>query len=164
MHNPLALLTPALVTALMDDGFTLFVRQSYEAAREPDEPTVKELFLITPYRNIGEANQHFTHIRFDHRKYIYQTHHQEEVSKLYTAASQPTGYKVYVALLKEQEWTPPLYMDPAVRIYISRKTSWRPKRPEEVGAELFLRYGILTFRLTYGDEEITVPLSELDND
>lgn len=164
MHNPLALLTPQLVKALLDHGFTLFVRQSYAAGRNDTDTHLREVFLITPYKDIGEANIHFQQIRFDHRKYIYQTHHPEEIDKLYIAASQPEGYKVYAALLQQEVWQPPLYMDPAVRRYIYRKTTWRPDKQEEVQAELYLHYGELYFSLKHANEEIKVPLSDIDYD
>lgn len=164
MHNPLALLSAALVKALLENGFTLFVRQSYAAGRDHNDQHVREVFLITPYKDIGEANMHFQHIRFDHRKYIYQAHRPEEIEKLYNAASQPPGYKVYASLLQQEVWDPPLYMDPAVRRYISLKTKWRPERKEEVSAELFLHYGELYFTLKYGAEEIKVPLTEIEYD
>ncbi|MBO9727743.1 MAG: hypothetical protein J7623_03785 [Chitinophaga sp.] len=164
MHNPLALLSGELVTALLENGFTLFVRQSYAAGRTNTDIHIREVFLITPYKDIGEANMHFQHIRFDSRKYIYQAHHPEEIAKLYKAASQPAGYKVYASLLQQEVWQPPLIMDPAVRRYISRKTTWRPDKEEAVQAELFLHYGELYFTLKYGDEEIKVPLSEIDYD
>lgn len=98
MHNPFELLSAALVTAMLEEGFTLFVRQAYPAGETPADITIKEVFLITPYKDIASANAHFQHIRFDQRKYIYQAHHPEEVKKLYNAASQPSGYKIYVAL------------------------------------------------------------------
>jgi hypothetical protein len=164
MHNPLALLSAALVKALLENGFTLFVRQSYAAGRDHTDMHTREVFLITPYKDIGEANMHFQHIRFDHRKYIYQAHHPEEIAKLYKAASQPPGYKVYVSLLQEKEWDPPLSMDPDVRKYVSLKTKWRPESTEEISAELFLHYGELYFTLKYGAEEIKVPLSEIAYD
>jgi len=164
MHNPLALLSAALVKALLENGFTLFVRQSYAAGRDHTDLHTREVFLITPYKDIGEANMHFQHIRFDHRKYIYQAHRPEEIEKLYKAASQPPGYKVYASLLQQEVWNPPLYMDPAVRRYVSLKTKWRPESKEEISAELFLHYGELYFTLKYGAEEIKVPLAEIEYD
>jgi hypothetical protein len=164
MHNPLALLSAALVKALLENGFTLFVRQSYPAGRDKTDTHIKEIFLITPYKDIGEANEHFRHIRFDHRKYIYQSHHPEEVAKLYTAAAQLAGYKVYAALLMEEKWEPPVHIETMMRKYISLKTKWRPERKEEVTAELFLHYGELCFTLKYGHEELKVPLSDIEDD
>jgi len=162
-HNPLALLSTPLVSALLESGFTLFVRQSYLAGKNHTGNS-KEVFLITPYKDIGEANMHFQHIRFDHRKYIYQAHHPEEIAKLYKAASQPAGYKIYASLLQQEAWEPPFYMESAVRKYISLKTKWKPERPEEIVADLFLHYGELYFTLKYGDEEIKVPLSDIAYD
>jgi hypothetical protein len=97
MEPPLALLSAAGLHTLLENGFTLFVRQSYPAGSASTDTAIKETFLITPYKDIGEANQHYQQIRFDRRKYIYQAHHPEEIDKLLVAASQPPGYKVYVA-------------------------------------------------------------------
>jgi hypothetical protein len=160
MHNPLALLSTALVSALLENGFTLFVRQSYPAGKD-DTGACRETFLITPYKDIGEANMHFQHIRFDRRKYIYQAHHPEEIEKLYKAASQPPGYKIYAALLQRERWEPPHHVAAAVKRYISLKTKWPPG---EVTADLFLHYGELYFTLKYGDEEIKVPLPDIASD
>ncbi|CAL1520106.1 hypothetical protein [Chitinophaga sp. MM2321] len=106
MDHPLVLLSAPLVAAMLENGFTLFVRQSYQDGRDHTDARTREIFLITPYKDIGEANQHFQQIRFDKRKYIYQSHHVEEVEKLYKAASQPTGYKVYVALTPAETFLP----------------------------------------------------------
>ncbi|NSL90404.1 hypothetical protein [Chitinophaga solisilvae] len=99
MHHPSVLLTAALLSALLEDGFSLFVRQSFPEGFNSADVNTKEVFLITPYKDIASANAHFQTIRFDRRKYIYRSHHQEEVDKLYTAASQPPGYRIYVALI-----------------------------------------------------------------
>ncbi|MCW3467583.1 hypothetical protein [Chitinophaga nivalis] len=162
MYQPLALLSPELVTALLENGFTLFVRQRYEVARNQTDHQIKEIFLITPYKNIGEANLHFQHIRFDARKYIYQSHHKEEIDKLYVAAAQPAGYKVYAALLQDEVWEPPLQLENRVRKYIAGKTSWKPDRKEKIDATLSLRYGELYCHLHYGEEELAVPLSVIE--
>ncbi|RBL88581.1 hypothetical protein [Chitinophaga flava] len=160
MHNPLVLLSAALVSALLREGFTIFVRQSYPAGESPSDAHIKEVLLITPYKDIGAANAHFQHIRFDRRKYIYQSFHPEEVEKLYTAASQPTGYKIYVALIAGDKQTPDAQLAPVVRQYISRHTQWPP---EKTNATLCLHYGDLYISLRYQHEELKVPLPAIES-
>ncbi|WP_291909714.1 hypothetical protein [Chitinophaga sp. CB10] len=159
MFNPLALFTPPVLTAFLGQGYTLFVRQSYLPGIEPGDKETKEAFLITPYKDIGEANQHFQHIRFDKRKYIYQAHRPEEMDKLFIAAGQPPGYKVFTAMLKGKTWEPGGEVAEKLKRYMQIHTNWRPSSTVE--AELFTHFGELIIALRYGQEEIQVPLYQL---
>ncbi|WP_143307831.1 hypothetical protein [Chitinophaga vietnamensis] len=156
MHNPLVLLSPQTIHVLLDQGYTLFVRQTYPPGAAP---AVKESLLITPYKDIGEANLHFQHIRFDKRKYIYESHRPEEMEKLFVAASQPPGYRVYTGWLKDKRWNPPKTMRSQVRRYLAARTNWQ--NGDLVNAELYLHYGELFLSLQYNQEDIKVPLTAL---
>ncbi|RAJ87623.1 hypothetical protein CLV59_101384 [Chitinophaga dinghuensis] len=159
MYNPLVLFTKPLLTTLLNSGYSIFVRQSYLPGIEPGDNNTKEAFLITPYMDIGEANLHFQAIRFDKRKYIYQAHRQEEMDKLFIAASQPPGYKVFAAWLKEEHWAPSEELGHKLKRYISIHTNWRPNHTVDV--ELFFKYGELFLSLRYGQEELKVPLHQI---
>ncbi|GEP89976.1 hypothetical protein SAMN05660909_01394 [Chitinophaga terrae (ex Kim and Jung 2007)] len=163
MEQPLALLTEALLKAMLENGFTLFVRQSYPAGRNSNDEHIKEALLVTPYTNIGEANLHFQHIRFDKRKYIYQTHHAEEVEKLYHAARQPAGYKIYIAVIQDSTTAIIQQLLPMIHKYVVQRTKWGETALGRVRAGLLLQYGELYVTLHYVHQEIRVPLSELDN-
>ncbi|RFS21076.1 hypothetical protein DVR12_17200 [Chitinophaga silvatica] len=162
MTQPLALLSVAILKAMLESGFTLFVRQSYPAGRTFADANIREVFLITPYTNIGEANMHFQHIRFDNRKYIYQTHHPEEVEKLYVAAEQPAGYKIYAAVIQEPIDQILHMLQPKIKAYILRRTKWGQEGLDNVKTGFILHYGDLCVTLQYLHEEIKVPLSEID--
>jgi hypothetical protein len=163
MNQPLALLSVAILKAMLENGFTLFVRQSYPAGRTIADANTREVFLITPYTDIGEANMHFQHIRFDNRKYIYQVHHPEEVEKLYIAAGQPAGYKIYAAVIQEPSSHILKALQPEITAYILRKTKWGQAATEIVQTGLILHYGDLYLTLHYQEEEIKVPLPEICN-
>ncbi|MBC9932613.1 hypothetical protein [Chitinophaga qingshengii] len=160
MHHPLTLLSAALLSALQQEGYKIFVRQSYPAGISTADTHVREAFLLTPYKDIASANAHFQHIRFDRRKYIYQSFHPEEVEKLYQAASQPAGYKIYVALIDPEHQTPDPALTLHIRRYISQYTAWPP---EHIHLQYALHYGELYLSLQYGDEEIKVPLPAIES-
>jgi len=161
MHNPLALFTTEVLDALLAQGFTIFVRQSYPRGKDHFDTETKEAFLITPYKDIGEANQHFQHIQFDHRKYVYQVHRNEEVEKLKTAAGQPAGYKVYVDKLAAAEWRASVQLGAKIGNYIRVHTKWKA-RDGGITANLFLHFGELMLRISNGNEEIKISLSEVE--
>lgn len=161
MHNPLALFTTEVLNALTAQGFTIFVRQSYPRGKDHSDTITKEAFLITPYRDIGVANQHFQYIRFDTRKYIYQVHNPDELEKLKLAATQPSGYKVFVDKLAAEEWHPTKQIMAKISSYLRVHTKWKP-RENGIRVNLFLHFGELMLRLTCGNEEIKIALREIE--
>lgn len=161
MHNPLALFSPQMLKVMIDMGFTIFVRQSYPRGKDHFNNEIKEALLITPYRDIGLANQHFQYIRFDKRKYIYQVHHAEELQKLHKAVSQPEGYRVYIDKIAAKEWKAPPQMKTKVANYIRLNTKWK-RQDGDIGINLFLHYGDLMLRISNGSEEIKILLSEIE--
>ncbi|NML41581.1 hypothetical protein HHL17_30635 [Chitinophaga sp. G-6-1-13] len=160
MHHPLTLLSAALLSALLKEEYHFFVRQCYPAGISAADTHIREAFLITPYKDIASANAHFQHIRFDRRKYIYQTIHLEEVDKLCVAAAQPVGYKIYVALIDPEHETPDPQLVQHVKHYISQYTTWPT---EYIRIQYALQYGELYLSLKYGDEEIKVPLPAIES-
>ncbi len=160
MHHPLTILSAALLSALLEEGYSFFVRQSCPVGIAPADTPIREVFLITPYKDIVSANAHFQHIRFDRRKYIYQTSHPEEKDKLYQAAAQPAGYKIYAAQIDPEHQTPDAQLVQHVKHYISQYTTWPT---DHIQIEYGLQYGELYLSLKYGDEEIKVPLPAIES-
>lgn len=160
MHHPLTLLSAALLSALLEEEYHFFVRQGYPAGISAADTHIREAFLITPYKDIASANAHFQHIRFDRRKYIYQTSHPEEEEKLRHAATQPAGYKIYLALIDPEHEIPDPQLVQHVKHYISQYTTWPM---EDICIQYALQYGELYLSLKYGDEEIKVPLPAIES-
>lgn len=161
MHNPLYPFTTDLLKVLIERGFTIFVRQTYPRGKDHFDTDIKETFLITPYKDIGEANQHFQYIQYDRRKYIYQIHRPEELQKLQLAASQPPGYRVFSDKLASDKWRPSQQMAAKISNYLRTNTKWKAS-DHDVSINLFLHYGDLMLRLSNGTDEMKILLSEIE--
>lgn len=156
MHNPLALLNISVLDGLIAAGHAYFVRQTYTRGKDP---RMKEVLLISPYYSKTAAITHYNAIEEDKRKHIYTL---DEKEKLYHAATQPTGYLVYVALLKDKTWSPSYDIAAKIKRYIRSEASWKPERKDEVQAALYIVYGELFITLKLNKDEIKVPLSDIE--
>lgn len=156
MHNPFALLDKVLLDGLISAGHIYFVRQTYARGKDP---RMKEVFLFSPYYSKTLALAHYEAIPEDPRRYIYTLAEQE---KLYLAAEQPSGYRVYVALLNERTWKPSYDISAKIKRYIRSEANWKPERKDEVQATLFVQFGELFITLKLNQEEIKVPLSDIE--
>lgn len=156
MYNPLALLDKVVLDGLISAGHAYFVRQTYARG---NDPRMKEVLLLSPYLSKTAALAHYEAIADDPRRYIYILEEQE---RLYRAASQPAGYKVYIALLKDRTWQPPYDLGAKIKRFITAETGWKPDRRDEVQASLFIRFGELFITLKLNQEEIKVPLSDIE--
>lgn len=161
MHNPLALLTPDLLTSLIASGHKYFVRQTYRRGFN-HFANLKEVFLISAYREFTEVNAHFQAIRFDQRKYIYQLDQSGEREKLFTAAGQPEGYRVFVALLKDKVWKPSPQLGQKITNYLRSYTKWKPQHGVKIDVNLYIQFGELFLNLRYLNEQLKVPLTEIE--
>lgn len=161
MHNPLALLSIELIMSLTKHHFVAFVRQSYPRGMDPGDTETIETFLITPHKDLASANDHMQHIAADRRKHLYYIGIPEEMEKLLIAASQPKGYKVYVALLKDRKWKGGAQLEPKLKRYLQANTRWRGKDGEMV-ADLYLHYGELMLKVVNPFGEISIPLSDIE--
>lgn len=156
MYNPLALLDKVVLDGLISAGHAYFVRQTYTRG---SDPRMKEVLLLSPYLSKTAALAHYEAIAGDPRRYLYILEEQE---RLYRAASQPPGYLVYVALLKERTWQPSYALSAKIKRYITSEAGWKPERKDEVQASLFIQFGELFINLKLNQEEINVPLSDIE--
>ncbi|WP_346317368.1 hypothetical protein [Chitinophaga sp. YIM B06452] len=159
MHNPLSILRAMVLDGLIQAGHMYFVRQSYPRGMFKN---IKESLLITPYKSAGEANHHYNAIVSDPRRYIYSVYHPGDREKLYYAASQPEGYGIYIALLKDREWKPGHSFTAAIRRYMRLHGGSRPDGRENLSAELSIRFGELFINLKRHQQELKIPLSEIE--
>lgn len=160
MHNPLSILRAPVLDGLIQAGHLYFVRQSYPRGMVKN---IKESLLITPYKSAGEANLHYNAIISDPRRYIYSIYHPGDKEKMYHAASQPEGYCVYIALLKDREWKPGHSFVAALRRYMRLHGS-SPDGRVSLSAELSIRFGELFINLKrhLKDDDFKIPLSEIE--
>jgi hypothetical protein len=160
MYNPLALLSELLLNALIQHGYKYFVRQHYPRGKDHFDDTIKETFIITPYKLLSEAESHLLHIS-DSRKCIYDIHQATDRSKLSIAASQPAGYKIYVDKLAAANWEPPPDLHSKISNYLRVNTRWKAK-DASVNVSLFIEYGELMLKISNGKQVFAVRLNEVE--
>lgn len=160
MHNPLKLLFKDALDELAAQGFQYFVRQSYARGKTSK---IKEAFLITPYNTLEEATLHLQAIAPDNRKLLYDIQDPIQKEKLYTAASQPEGYRIYLNRLKDHEWKPDAQPVASIKKYINLYTGWKPGIGTQINVELTLLFGELLINLQHGKDTRQISLNDLEN-
>ena len=166
MHNPLVLLFKEALDELIAQGHCYYIRQSYPRGKAP---AVREAFLITPYTSFEQANKHYEAIKYDRRKYLYLIDDNKfdkisvewERGKLYTAATQPEGYHVYLNRLKDRTWKCPAELGASIKGYIRRNTHWQT-RGADIDVGLSLQFGELIINLEYQGDKLQVKLDEIE--
>lgn len=162
MHNPLALFDTKVLNALQKAGHGYFVRQTYKRGIDHTDTELKGAYLITQYREQAKAQIHYDALGHDPARCIYDVSVVEQLEKLKTAATQPKGYRIYSALLKDKKWGPPPGMKEQIKGYISRKLNWQPKGSDTVNSDLFFQFGELFITLKWGSHEAKVPLTDIE--
>ncbi|MGN7818763.1 hypothetical protein ACTJJB_01465 [Chitinophaga sp. 22536] len=153
--NPLLLLTREHVNGIIY-GAGFVVRQSFPWGISSG---IRESFVFTPYETIAEANEHFQHIRFDPRKYVYNLERPEEVEKLYKAADQPEGYRNFLGALGSRKYKTTGLLDEKAYKYMRKHTNWGDWK---MHSYLTLRYGVLSVRLEGPcGQELIVDLNDI---
>jgi hypothetical protein len=166
MHNPLVLLFKEALDELIAQGHYYYIRQSYPRGKTA---SVREAFLITPYTTYEQAGRHYEAIKYDRRKYLYLVDENKfdklsaewEKEKLYVAATQPEGYRVYLNRLKDRTWKCPAELGASIKSYINRKTHWKP-RGADIDVSLSLQFGELIINLQYQGDTLRVKLDEIE--
>jgi hypothetical protein len=166
MHNPLVLLFKEALDELIAQGHYYYIRQSYPRGKTVD---VREAFLITPYTTYEQANKHYEAIKYDRRKYLYLIDENKfdklsvewERDKLYVAATQPEGYRIYLNRLRDRSWKCPADLGARIKGYINQKTHWKP-RGADIDVGLSLQFGELIINLQYQGDTLQVKLEEIE--
>jgi hypothetical protein len=161
MHNPFVLLSAKLLDSLIKSGHTFFVRQTYQRGIDSTQEPIRAAFLLTHYSDLISAETHFFALPNDPNRFLYDAIDPAHYQKLATAAEQPSGYKVYSPLML-QPWKPPAPMARQIRNYISEKMNWTPGRSDGIKADLFTQFGELFINLKYKNEELKVPLADIE--
>lgn len=160
MHNPLALLRPAVLEGLLAAGHRWFVRHQYPRGMHP---SVTAAYLFSAYRSIGEARAHFEAVAADPQRRVYDGEDAADRARLFAAAAQPEGYAIYVALLAKRKWSPDPATGAAIKRYVRAHTHWKPDRKEDLSVTLFIQFGELFLNLKTKQEEIKIPFSDIEN-
>lgn len=157
MYNPLALLENVYVDALIEKGYRVFVRQSYPRGLGPN---IKEAFLFTPYKTLEDAQDHIMAIILEDRTEIYDINKPEQKARIYTAASQPAGYAVYINRLKGNSWNPPRPLKEQIHNYV-KMLGWG-SRNMNIETTLSLQHGKLVVVFTNNGVREFASLDEIE--
>jgi hypothetical protein len=162
MHNPFVLLTVPLLESLLKAGNQFFVRQTYKRGKNELDPLNKAAFLFSHYTDYSRAKTHYDTLDNDPNRFLYNINEEEHYQKLFTAAGQPEGYKIYSPLVK-QAWKPTPPIAARIRKYIDQKLTWSLGRNDSVKADLFVQFGELFITLKFGIHELKLPLADIEN-
>lgn len=163
MYNPFVLLLEPVLDRLIERGVTYFVRQTYDRGRDHFEHNIKGVFLFSHYKDSNEAIAHFTSaIKYDPAKYLYNIHQPYDRERLYIAARQPEGYRIYVDVFAFhlEEWAPPEHLAKRMELYL-RSMDWKP-REGKISSSISVQTGTLYITFRRGREEMKVNLSEIE--
>jgi hypothetical protein len=162
MHNPFVLLTTRLLESLIKAGNHFFVRQTYKRGKNELDPLNKAAFLFTHYTDYSRAKTHYDTLDNDPNRFLYNISEAEHYEKLFIAAGQPEGFKIYSPIV-QQAWKPTAPIATKIRNYINQKLNWTPARTDAVKADLFVQFGELFITLKYGIHELKLPLADIEN-
>jgi hypothetical protein len=146
MYNPLALLNVSVVHRLLEAGCRWWVRQYYPQGINAAENT-RQAYLVTYYNNAHHARVHYDIIKNKKGSYLYDTEGHEDRKKLYIAATQPDGFRIYISQTYF-EWEPPKHLQYKLQAYVRFQLGWTAQK----GAEK-IRVGLTA---TAGDDFLIV--------
>ena len=163
MLNPFAPLSKPLLDAFVKAGKKYFVRQSFPRAKDHFDECIKGYFIFTHYAEIGHAQHHLGAISQDPHRSLYEWDNPQHQLKLYVAAGQPAGYKVYSAVFIK-DWEKLVNsMKEKAKDYIETKVRWRPGAGDHVDINIYVHYGELYAKLKLRGQEVRVKLEEIEN-
>ena len=175
MYNPFPLLTPGLLKDQVARGKRYFVRQSFPRGYEG---RLKAAFLLRAYpaeeKEMAEAHlaalgqgaelaQGAAFAR-DPNAYLYDAAVPEHLERLYIAAGQPFGYKVFYAAKKGLDWKPPAVYQEKMKAYIRRHhPAWRTQKDgEKISIGLHEEFGELFLTFSFDKESDKIPFDLIE--
>lgn len=163
MYNPLPLLSAELLRAKIGSGKRFFVRQTYLRGRETG---IKAAFLFRGYETTEEdlARQHIKKIAHDGNAFLYDTQKGDDAKKLFIAARQPDGYRIYYAGRQTLEWKPPVQYQNKMKQFIMREhPGWRTKKGgDKIQIGLYEEFGTLFLKFSFEGEDDNVALETIE--
>jgi hypothetical protein len=181
MYNPFPLLTPGLLKDQVARGKRYFVRQSFPRGYEG---RLKAAFLLRGYpaeeKEMADAHlAALTHdaglardtgitrdaaVARDANAYLYDAALPEHLERLYIAAGQPFGYKVFYAAKKGLDWKPPAVYQEKMKAYIRRHhPAWRTQKDgEKISIGLHEEFGELFLTFSFDKESDKIPFDLIE--
>jgi hypothetical protein len=156
----LELFNTHLLAALYRSGHRYFVRQTLPKEYTLFDANVKACFLVTHYNDMKQVNIHLKNIEYDGNKYVYDLDVETDRRKLYEAALQPQGYKIYTPL-KLNDADQMLSYKSKLKSYIDTKLQWKPKKADDIRAALSYAFGIFYIEFTWNTMKAKVKADDV---
>jgi len=165
MYNPFILLNEKLLKAMLKQDM-YFVRQAYPRGKDSIE-TNRKPFLLTHYTyheiDKERAYRHRKLLWNDPNRFLYDSTNPVHLNKLYQAAAQPAGFKIYTNILL-QPFKPTVLMRKQVYTYLrNRFTTWQDIEKEKITIRLQDLYGELYLVINWKGNKVEVLLDEVEN-
>jgi hypothetical protein len=165
MYNPYAILTPALLKAMLRQPM-YFVRQHHpRGLSHPAEKIIPLFFTHYTHHETDKerAQRHLRLLLKDPYRFLYDSTNPAHLEKLKTAASQPAGYRIYINLLPKK-WK----VNDALKLKISRYVKeklpwWNYSSKDKLNVTLKERYGQLFIALLWRGQQTEVLLEDIEN-
>ncbi len=164
MYNPLALLSPELIRAVIKSP-KLFVREYYNRGANCDNALSLLLTCYDKENNVEQSRALFHLKQLGDARYvrIYDSEINEDVEKLLLAAAQPSGYKIYINMLYSK-WTAPAFLRTRIHGYMQHNLPWwNYDKNNQLHIHLKDRYGKLYLQLSWKANKAEVILEEIEN-
>ena len=165
MYNPYTPLTEEILEAMVKQPM-YFVRQYYpRGITEFDNKQLTPL-LFTHYIHHEvdneRAQRHMRLLKKNPFRFLYDSTNKEHLEKLKIAASQPSGYKVYINLIPEK-WKASEGLKQKIKTYMIEKLPWWNYVPsDKLKVTLRERYGELYVDLLWKHQKTEVNLEEIE--
>lgn len=156
-------------------GRRYFVRQSFPRGYDG---RLKAAFLLRAYpaEEKGMAEAHLAALRHDAaidrdtmpardpNAFLYDAAVPEHLERLYIAAGQPFGYKVFYAAKKGVDWKPPAVYQEKMKAYIRRHhPAWRTQKDgEKISIGLHEEFGELFLTFSFDKENDKIPFDLIE--
>lgn len=159
--NPLAILTPQVLQGLAENGHRYFIRQQYPRGHN-GSPQLKGVFVISHYDSYFSAKEHLEALDADRYRRLYDWHREADRRRLFLAASQPPGFRVYANLFSEH-WQRQLtaLLKDRLRRYVNG-LGWNVSGSEALEPRFFPYFGQIHVCLQHGGREVRVNFDEIE--
>jgi hypothetical protein len=148
------------------NGKRYFVSQSYPQGQVKRFDQEKTPLVFTLYGSLVDANVHFDAVRKDKYAAIIDLAKPAHMVKVKEMLQQNSKYDVYISMVWKNEETAAYikkqYSTNVVR-YVSKSTSWRIPRTEEVEFALKIIFGEPFLEIKWRNNTLQVRFQEIEN-
>lgn len=165
MLNPYSILTPEILTAMLKQPM-YFVRQKYSRGTDIFHEKNIPLLLTHYAHNETDRERAERHMRLlckDAYRFMYDSNETLHLEKLYKAASQPQGCRIFINLLPK-EWKANDILKMKISKYVKERLPWWNYSPaDKLKVTLKERYGELFIALLWRGQQTEVLLDDIEN-